>query len=109
MENPLARERTYEAVIVISPAAEEEKVEGILGRIRQLIGDRGGTIAKEDHWGIRRLAYTINEFREGNYFLIELNLETAHINALNASLEASEDILRHLVVKIDKKETIQAT
>ena len=109
MENSLARERTYEAVIVISPAADEERVEGILGRIRQLISDRGGTITKENHWGIRRLSYTIKEFREGNYFLIELNLETAHINALNASLEVSEDILRHLVVKIDKKETIQAT
>ena len=104
----MARDREYEVVIVVSPALEEERVEAILGRVRKLIDDRDGTITREEHWGLRRLAYSINEFREGNYFLLRLNLDTAYINAVNSILELSEDILRHLVVKIDKKEKIQA-
>jgi len=108
MESPVTREREYEVVIVVSPALDEERVEAILDRMRKLIDDRGGTITKEEHWGFRRLAYSINEFREGNYFLIRLNIDTAYINAVNAILEMSEDILRHLVVKIDKKEKIAA-
>jgi small subunit ribosomal protein S6 len=104
----VTREREYEVVIVVSPALEEERVEAILERMRRLIDDRGGTITKEEHWGFRRLAYSINEFREGNYFLMRLNIDTAHINAVNALLEMSEDILRHLVVKLDKKEKVQA-
>lgn len=104
----MARERDYELIMVVSPAVDEERVVTILERMRRLIVDRGGTITKEEPWGIRRLAYPIKDFKEGNYFLTQFKLETGYVNALNFALQTSEDILRHLVVKLDEKAKIQA-
>ena len=61
--------RAYEAVVVLSPALDEEAISGYIERIRHAIEQKGGEVRSVERWGKRRLAYDIQHFKEANYIL----------------------------------------
>ena len=93
--------RDYELVIIISPEVAEEDVPGTIDKVSEFITSRGGDVTAVDRWGKRKLAYPINRFREGNYVLSQIKLEPEITAELEANLKISEDILRHLLVRLD--------
>ena len=100
--------RDYELLMIISPEANEEEVTTALERVTNFITGRGGSIIDQSNWGLRRLAYPIQNFHEGNYVLTRFSADTSDIIELDNSLKASEDILRHLTTKIDKSVNLTA-
>ena len=94
------RTRDYELVLVLNPEATEEEVSAAVERVDGNITDRGGSITDHENWGVRRLAFPIMKFGEGNYVLTRFNLDTGAIADLNRTLKASEDILRFLVTRV---------
>ena len=97
------RTRDYELVMVFSPAATEEEVAATMERVSNLITERSGSVSDREDWGVRRLAYPIEHFREGNYVLTRFALNAKDVLELDNTLKASENVLRHLVAKVDKK------
>jgi small subunit ribosomal protein S6 len=93
--------RDYELVIIISPDVAEEDIPTTIDKVSQFVTSRGGEITGIDRWGKRRLAYPINRFKEGNYVLSRFKLEPGTTAELEASLQISETILRHLLVRIE--------
>jgi len=93
--------RDYELVLVISPEADEEQTTKTVERISGFITEQGGLISNQEQWGMRKLAYPIKRFQEGNYFITEFTLEPAQTVGLEANVQASQEILRHLLVKRD--------
>ena len=92
--------RDYELVLVISPQVADEGVPAIVERVTQFITGRGGSVTEVNNWGRRKLAYPIKHFTEGNYVLTRVKLEAKTTAELEACLQISEDILRHLLVKV---------
>ena len=97
----LAKSREYELVLVISPALDENETKGTIERIQGLITGAGGELVKQEEWGMRRLAYPIKDFTEGTYFLTEFTTEPEHTRPLEHAIGLSEDILRHLLIRIE--------
>ena len=93
------RIRAYELVMILSPEATEEEVASTVDRVEGLIIDKGGTVSEREDWGVRRLAYPIKKFAEGNYVLRRFDAEASVANDLNQNLRAAEDVLRYLMVK----------
>ena len=93
--------RNYELVLVISPEAGEEQTTETVERISSFITEQGGSISNQEQWGVRKLAYPIKKFEEGNYFITEFTLDPAQTVELEANVQASQEILRHLLVKRD--------
>jgi len=93
--------RDYELVLIISPEVVEEKFDATIDNISQFITEKGGTISNVERWGKRRLAYPIEHFMEGSYVLTRFRLKPALGKELEANLQISEEVLRHLLVKVD--------
>jgi small subunit ribosomal protein S6 len=55
-----------------------------------------------DEWGKRRLAYEINDEKEGNYFLINFTADTDFISELNRIYAITDGLLRTIVVRKDQ-------
>ena len=91
------REREYELVVVLTPEAGEAEAAVSVDRVAGYIADRGGTVSVRESWGVRRLAYPIQNYREGNYFLMRFELDAGETRELDQTLQASQDVLRHLV------------
>ena len=93
--------RGYEMVLILNPELTEDKFNASLDNFSKLITDMGGAIAEVQQWGKRKLAYPIKQFSEGNYVLTRFQLQPAMSKDVEAKLHISEDILRHLLVRLD--------
>jgi len=92
--------RDYELVVIISPEVAEEEIPATLEKISRFIVERGGSVTEVNQWGGRKLAYPIKNFMEGNYVLTHFKLDPRLTAELEASLGLSEEILRHLLVRL---------
>ena len=90
----------YELVLVISPEVAEEEFEATIDNVSRFITGRGGTVSDVERWGKRRLAYPIRHFEEGSYVLARFKLKPAFGKELGASLRISEEVLRHLLIRL---------
>ena len=93
--------------MIISPEANEVEIDAASARVAGFIADRGGLVYDQDNWGLRRLAYPIQKFHEGNYVLTRFALEPSEVIELDNSLKASDDVMRHLTMKLDKSVKIE--
>ena len=91
----------YELVMIISPEVDEEKFDATIDSVSRYITDNGGTVNDVERWGKRRLAYPIERFMEGDYVLTRFNLRPALSKQLEANLQISEEVLRHLLVNLN--------
>lgn len=92
--------RDYELVMILSPEATEEDISGIMERVDLLITGPGGGITEHNVWGLRRLAFPVKKFQEGNYVLTRFTMDPDQVLELNRGLVALEDVLRFLVTKV---------
>ena len=93
--------RDYELVLVISPEVTEEEFEATIDNVSRFITGKGGIISDIERRGKRRLAYPIRHFVEGSYVLAKFKLKPASGKELGANLRISEQVLRHLLVRLD--------
>ena len=92
--------RDFEMVLVINPELAEDKFNASLDGISKLITDMGGVVSEIKQWGKRKLAYPIKQFSEGNYILTRFQLQPAMGREVETRLQISEDVLRHLLVRL---------
>ena len=93
--------RDYEMVLIVKPEVEGEELGATVDRISQFIAEKGGVIAEVKRWGKRRLAYPIKHFMEGDYVLVRFKSKTTASKELEANLQISEEVLRHLLIRIE--------
>ncbi len=91
----------YENTFIIRQDLSEQAVEAITDQLADIITAKGGKIVKREYWGLRELAYKINKAGRGHYafFGIEAN-DNEVLEELNKRVALSEDVVRHLNVKV---------
>ena len=92
--------RDYELVLIISPEVTDKVVDTIIDSVSQFIIKKDGITSDVERWGKRRLAYPIKHFVEGSYVLTRFKLKPTLGQELEANLQISEEILRHLLIKL---------
>lgn len=93
--------RNYELVFIIQPDLDENAVKGLVEKVQGWITEAGGTVAKIDNWGKRRLAYQINKRREGLYVLFEMQMPTTYSAELERNLRFQEPVMRFSIISRD--------
>lgn len=95
----------YELMYIIDTSLEENARKELIERISALITGNGGEVEKVDEWGKRRLAYPINYKNDGYYVLEHFSAGPDLPREIERVLQISEDVLRYLIVKVEKKST----
>lgn len=96
--------KKYEFMYIIRPNIEDEAKKALVERFDTILTSNGAEIIESKEWGKRRLAYEINDFREGFYQLIQAKAEdAAAVNEFDRLAKISDDIIRHIVVKQEAK------
>ncbi|MDG2764741.1 30S ribosomal protein S6, partial [Vibrio parahaemolyticus] len=78
--------RKYEIMLIFYPDYEEEKRNAVMDRLKGII-ETDGKVETIDEWGLRKLAYLINDYAEGYYVLV--------------NFEAGPDIAKELDNKVE--------
>jgi small subunit ribosomal protein S6 len=92
--------RDYELIFVVHPDLDENAFKELVDKVRGWISDSGGSIAKVDLWGKRRLAYPIRKQREGQYVLFQTQINPAFSSTLERNLRFTEPVLRFLLTSV---------
>ncbi len=94
------RLQDYELVYIVRPEVVDEALEAKVDNVSQFITAREGVVEDVQKWGKRKLAYPIKQSLEGNYVLTRFKLSPARCKELESSLKISEDVLRHLLIRV---------
>lgn len=77
-------------------------VHSLIEETKALITEKGGKTGKTEYWGLRNLSYRINKSRKGHYGLIDIDADADVINELDRLQRLSEDIMRHMTVRVEE-------
>lgn len=91
--------RKYEIMYIIRPNIEEEAQKELVERFNNVLTSNGAEIEKVTEMGKRRLAYEINNFRDGIYMLINFQGGNEAVNEFDRLAKYSEDIIRHIAIR----------
>ncbi|HLV52692.1 MAG TPA: 30S ribosomal protein S6 [Cryomorphaceae bacterium] len=92
----------YETVFILTPVLSEDQAKEAVAKYRSLLGEGGGKILHEEHWGLRKLAYPIQKKSTGFYHLLDFEAPGSLIGELELAFRRDERMLRFLTVKMDK-------
>lgn len=91
----------YELILILNPNMEEDALESKVNSVSQFITTREGVISDLQKWGKKKLAYPVKHFMEGNYVLAKFQIKPAKAKELEANLRISEEVIRHLLIKME--------
>lgn len=90
--------RNYEGVFIVSPDLSPEASKGVVAQVQELISKSGGRVEGVQDWGRKRLAYKINKKQEGNYVLLNFQIDPNQSRKLEQTLRLNENLLRFLII-----------
>lgn len=94
--------KEYELTVLIHPDLEVD-LEKPLGKVRDIVTSAGGEITREDNWGKKRLAYSINKEDFAVYVYMDVKLPADAPLKISNILNITEEVLRYLLVTVDEK------
>ena len=93
----------YEVTYILRPNLEENEVGERTAAISEQLKSNGGEVMNLEVLGKKRLAYEINDVREGIYAVLRFRSEAATAHELERQLGLNEDVMRALLIKLDKQ------
>jgi ribosomal protein S6 len=104
----------YELGFLLVPSITEAGLAEAFGSVKELILSKGAVAISEEFPKLLTLAYTmektlnnkIERFTEGYFGWIKFEMEGSEAQALESTLRLREDVIRHLLIKTVRENTI---
>ena len=87
---------------MLDPEIPEERREQITSEARTRI-ESGGSLKHDSGWGMRKLAYEIQQRTEADYRFFRFETEGALLDDLNHNLRIADGVLRFRIFKVDPR------
>jgi len=94
----------YENVFIARQDVPTTQVEALTKQFTDLVVAQGGTVPKNEYWGLRSLSFRIKKNRKGHYTLLNIDAPSAAVKELERTMSINEDIIRFLTVRVDALE-----
>jgi small subunit ribosomal protein S6 len=89
----------YEILLLLDPELSDEKQAEIVGRVKTLVEQGGGSVERHDPWGRRKLAYPIDKKEDGVYHLLSFSAAAETLDEIGRVLKIDDDVLRHMATR----------
>ena len=84
----------YESVFIARPDISAAQVEALTESLTAIATENGGSVTKNEYWGLKTLSYRNKKNRKGHYALLNLDAPPAAVKELERNMQLNEDILR---------------
>jgi len=98
--------RHYELLFVLKPTLTEEENQERFEFIKGILEKNGCDIVSVQDMGVRKLAYEIEKFERGHYYVIYYKADPSVIDEILRNLRFTEEVIRFLNVKYTTKKEI---
>ena len=98
----------YETVFILTPVLSEVQIKEAVDKFKGIITENGGEVIHEDYWGLKKLAYPIQNKSTGFYHMMQFKSDGQLIKKLEVEYKREERVIRFLTVKLEKYAQIYA-
>ncbi len=92
----------YETVFILNPVLSEPQIKETVKKYEDLLVSKGAKMIAKEDWGLKKLAYPIQNKKSGFYHLFEYTVPGEVINTLELEFRRDERFMRYLTVSLDK-------
>ena len=91
----------YEVTYIIKPSLEDADIETRVEQLAESIRQKGADVGEIDKMGRRRLAYEIDDVREGFYVVMKFRSDPPIAKELERQLRLNDDVMRALLINLN--------
>lgn len=96
--------KTYELLAVFKPNLDAEEVDKQVAALNELIVGFEGKVEFTDKIGRKKLAYDIQNFRDGFFVSMNLNIPAEKVAEFKRQLKLNDNVLRTMFLEVSKKQ-----
>lgn len=98
--------RHYETVLILTPSLSQLQIEETVDKIQNFLKEKNVIIDSHESWGLKKLAYPIDNKTTGYYELIQFQIDEPKasniILDIDLKFKRDEKVIRFLTLKLDK-------
>lgn len=98
--------KNYELMTIFKPNLDAEEIEKIIDKFNSIITEFGGKIISVDKSGRKKLAYDIQNFRDGYFTTTILSLPADKVAEFKRQLRLNDNILRTMFMEVSEKASV---
>lgn len=101
----------YEAIIVLTPALGDDKIDALLNRFEKKIKDSGGEPGPVEKWGRKKLNFIFQKhknLKEGFFVLLNFKGVGSTVTSLRDAFRVQEEVVRHQIARATARESAPA-
>lgn len=92
----------YETVFILNPVLSEDQIKETVQKYEDFLVSNGAKMVSKEDWGLKKLAYPIQNKKSGFYHLFEYTVDGQVIIPLEVEFKRDERFMRYLTVALDK-------
>jgi len=92
----------YETVFILNPVLSDVQVKETVKKFEDYLVSKGAEMISKEDWGLKKLAYTIQNKKSGFYHLFEYKVAGETISPFELEFRRDDSIMRYLTVALDK-------
>ncbi len=89
-------------VFILTPVLSEPQMKDAVDSVKSIVADAGAKITQSENWGLKKLAYPIQNKKTGFYNLLEFNGSSEVVAKMEIELRRNERVMRFLTIRLDK-------
>lgn len=94
----------YESTFITRQDLSRQDVAKLADGFSAIIEQGGGTILRNEYWGLRNLSYRIRKNRKGHYNMLSIDAPVDAVKEMERNMGINEDVVRTLTVRVEAHE-----
>ena len=94
--------KNYETVFILNPVLSEDQAKDTVEKFVKVLTKAKAEIVNKENWGLKKMAYPIQNKSTGFYNLLEFTAAPETIATLETEFRRDESVMRFLTTVLDK-------
>lgn len=93
----------YEVMYILKPTLDDAAKAEVMQTLADVLTSNNGSIVNVDDWGLKELAYRIEDMTKGYYVVLTVNADAACVAEFDRRARINNSVVRHMIINLDKQ------
>ncbi len=98
--------KTYELLAIFKPNLDADEIDKAVAKISANVDEFGGKVESTDKIGRKKLAFDIENFRDGFFTSLTMELPADKVAEFKRQLRLNDSVLRTMFLEVSKKASV---